>query len=153
MPLARHERALAAALPAVLALWMLAACSRPPLAPVVSAGESVTASDLTFEGAPPPAEFADVVAEHTNAVLELAERCYADRLGARPVLAGELRLLVYVSAAQVIRVTTEDSTLDDTPLEDCVKEELLRYELPPGTPRSGVHVRFRLLFAPPRRSG
>ncbi len=130
-------------------LALLVACNRPPMAPVPSATRSVVATDITLDGAPPPEDFADEVREHTDALLERAERCYADRLVERPGLAGEHALRVYVSAAQIIRVTTEASTLDDPPLEDCVKQEILRYELPPEAPRGGVFVRFRLTFSAP----
>lgn len=136
-----------AAAPLVLALVL--ACNHPPVAPVTSAAGSVTATDITIGGAPPPEQFADEVVEHTNAVVELAERCYLERLEARPDVGGEHRLLVYVSAAQVIRVTVEESTLEDPVLEDCVKQEILRYELPPDAPRGGVRVRFRLVFTSP----
>lgn len=136
-----------AAAPLLFALVL--ACNRPPLAPVTSATRSVTLSDVTIGGAPPPEQLADAIVEHENAIVELAERCYGERLEAGSDVSGEHRLLVYVSAAQVIRVTTEESTLNDPVLEDCVKQALLRYELPPGTPRGGVRVRFRLAFTPP----
>ncbi len=128
---------------------LLAACNRTPIAPMPSATQSVVADEITLDGEPPPDDFADVVREHTDALLERAERCYADRLAARPGVGGEHRLRVYVSAAQIIRVTTESSTLDDPPLEDCVKQRILQYELPPEAPRGGIMVRFRLRFTPP----
>lgn len=130
-------------------LLLAVGCHRAPIEPVPSATHVVTATDITFDGAPPPEDFAETVREHTDALLAPIERCYVDRLRDRPALHGEHRLRVYVSAAQVIRVTTETSTLDDPPLEDCVKRSILAYELPPDAPRGGVSVRFRLTFTPP----
>lgn len=133
-------------------MLLLVGCSRAPIAPVASPGaadHSVVADEITLDGEPPPEDFADRVREHAEALVERAERCYAERLDARPALGGEQRLRVYVSAAQVIRVTTEASTLEDPPLEDCIKQQILQYELPPDAPRGGVFVRFRLTFTPP----
>ncbi|MBX3275425.1 MAG: hypothetical protein KF729_34485 [Sandaracinaceae bacterium] len=130
-------------------LLLFAACHRPPMAAVPSASRAVTATDITFDGEPPPEDLAETVREHTDALLAPIERCYEDRLASRPALGGEHSLRVYVSAARVIRVTTETSSLDDPALEDCVKQAILRYELPPDAPRGGVFVRFRLAFSPP----
>lgn len=132
---------------APLLALLLIACNRPPMAPIPSASRSVTATDITVDGAPPPEDFADVVRERTDEVLEPVEHCYADRLADRPGLEGEERLRVYVSAAQVIRVTMQSSTLDDPTLEECVKQAILRYVLPEGSPRGGAFVEFRLIFS------
>ncbi|MCB9592395.1 MAG: hypothetical protein H6719_06665 [Sandaracinaceae bacterium] len=126
--------------------FLLVACNRPPMAPIPSASRSVTATDITIDGAPPPEDFADVVRERTDEVLAPVEECYAERLVDRPGLEGEEQLRVYVSAAQVIRVTMQSSTLDDPILEDCVKQAILRYVLPEGSPRGGAFVEFRLIF-------
>ena len=121
----------------------------PPVAPVTGASGGVVASDVTLGGMPPPEQFAEQVAEQTENVVALAEACYEERLEEAPGVGGEHRLHVYVSAAEVIRVTAEEPHLDDEPLALCVKEALLAYELPEGTPRGGIHVRFRLTFTPP----
>lgn len=128
---------------------LLAGCGGSPPAPVHSPTRTVTATDITIEGAPPPDAFADDVREHTDRVVGLAEACYAERRDAAPDLCGALRYRVYVSAARVIRVTLEETSANDEPLERCVKDALLAYELPSGTPRGGATARFVLHFTPP----
>jgi hypothetical protein len=133
---------------ALLAL-IAAGCHRAPLPPSIAETRTITLTDLTLGGAPPPEQYAERLGEHVEAIVGRVERCYAERLdaGARPE--GEHRLNIWVSARQVIRVTAEASTLADPALEGCIKRSLLAYPIPPEAPRGGVRVRFRLLFAPP----
>src|SRR5690606_2054049 len=63
----------------LVASLALVACQRAPLAPVPSATRAVTATDITFDGEPPPEDFAETVREHTDALLAPIARCYEDR--------------------------------------------------------------------------
>lgn len=130
-------------------LCAITACRHGPAYDVASAGRSIVLTDLTIRGSPPPEEHAETVTGHVNTLLGRMERCYADHLQRRPELGGEHQLRLWVSARQVIRVTAEEPALEDEELALCIKQTLLAYRLPRGTPRGGVRVRFKLVFTPP----
>ena len=125
-----------------LALFALAALASPALA------QTVTVHDLTVNGDPPPDEYRTVL----NAAIETSvvpiRACYARELATHPGLHGDLRLRLWVSARQVIRVTPETS-VGDTALETCAHDRVHEFTLPPQAPEGGAQVRFTMTFTPP----
>ncbi len=135
-----------------LVLLSLAACHDEPPPETPSAprpARPVELHDLTLDGSPPDEDLAPRIAAHAERLEALALACYEPRLAERPDLAGVHGVRVWVSANQVIRVTPEETTIADPELEQCVKDALLAYEIPPEAPSGGVRVRFRLVFTPP----
>lgn len=111
--------------------------------------QPVALSNLTVEDRDPPADLLRRFEDETDGVMTGLSVCYAQRLAAVAGLGGQWRLRLWVSAQQVIRVTPESGTFEDAELLQCVKQELLRFRLPPDAPRAGANVRFRLTFSPP----
>jgi hypothetical protein len=63
-------------------------------------------------------------------------------------LHGDLRLRLWVSARQVIRVTPE-TTVGDPALETCAHDRVHEFTLPPQAPEGGAQVRFTMTFVAP----
>jgi hypothetical protein len=114
----------------------------------------VAVSDLTVDDQAPPEQYRDMLAAGIAPTVDPILACYRERSAARPGLAGTVRLRLWVSARQVIRVTQEESTLTapgartpgDPQLEQCAAARIREFRLPPAAPEGGARVRFTLRF-------
>ena len=123
------------------------------LAPVAHAqtatGPEVLVDQLTVDDQVPPSQYQTLLDAAIAERVAPIRTCYERRLAARSGLAGEVRLRLWVSARQVIRATQESTTLADTELETCARDEVRRFTLPPQAPEGGAAVRFRISFRVP----
>jgi hypothetical protein len=115
--------------------------------PVTAHAQSVTVHDLTVDGNPPPDEYRGVLEAAIATAVVPIRACYERELGSHPGLGGDLRLRLWVSARQVIRVTPE-TTVGDAALETCAHDRVHEFTLPPQAPEGGAQVRFTMTFAP-----
>lgn len=125
-----------------LALVALFALSSPALA------QTVTVHDLTVDGDPPPSEYQAMLDAAIATAVVPIRTCYERELTTHPGLGGDLRLRLWVSARQVIRVTPETHIGSDT-LETCAHDRVHEFTLPPQAPEGGAQVRFVMTFTPP----
>lgn len=117
-------------------------------APAAGGGQllRVSVQDVTVDGRRPPEDFNEMVRGAIDEPMDAVLACYREAAARDPATRGDLRLRLWVSAQEVIRVTREQH-LADQALEDCAVERIYETELPPDAPRSGVSVRFLLRFA------
>jgi len=113
---------------------------------------TVTVTDLTVDDQPPPEPYRSMMDGALGPHVAPVTECYRARLATRPGIAGWLRLRLWVSARQVIRVTNEESTLGDPELETCAMARVHEVTLPPDAPMGGARVRFVLRFATTTRA-
>jgi hypothetical protein len=107
----------------------------------------VTVEDVRVDGQPLPAALQPILAGPLDQTIEPIRACYRARTAQRPDLAGTLRLSMWVSNRQVIRVTQEASTLNDPQLERCVADAIRAYRLPDTAPAGGAQVQATVRFA------
>ncbi len=130
-----------------LALALLASlCIASP-----ALAQTVVVHDLTVDGDPPPAEYRAMLDAAIATAVVPIRTCYAAALTTHPGLGGDLRLRLWVSARQVIRVTPE-THIDDATLETCAHDRVHEFTLPPQAPEGGAQVRFVMTFTPPAGS-
>ena len=127
-----------------LALALALALALPSLAHA----QTVAVHDLTVDGNPPPDEYRQQLDAAIATSLVPIRGCYASALATHPGLHGDLRLRLWVSARQVIRVTPETS-VGDAALETCAHDRVHEFTLPPQAPEGGAQVRFTMTFTPP----
>lgn len=124
----------------VLALLTLAT-------PAVALAQTVTVHDLTVDDQVPPDQYRSMLDAAIARTVGPIRDCYTRELASHPGLGGDLRLRLWVSARQVIRVTPE-TTLGDAALETCAHDEVHRFTLPPQAPEGGARVNFVMRFTP-----
>lgn len=128
-----------------LALFVSLAFASPALA------QTITVHDLTVDGDPPPDEYRALLDAAIATAVVPIRTCYAHELTTHPGLHGDLRLRLWVSARQVIRVTPE-TTLGNPALETCAHDRVHEFTLPPQAPEGGAQVRFVMTFVAPATS-
>lgn len=106
----------------------------------------VTVEDVRVDGQPLPASLQPLLQGPLETTLEPIRTCYRARTAQRPDLTGTLRLSMWVSNRQVVRVSQEASTLNDPPLERCVTDEIRGYRLPDTAPAGGAQVQGTVRF-------
>lgn len=124
----------------------LALASSSPHALAQSPGDAyVAVTDLTVDGDAPPSQYRSMLETGLRPTLEPVLVCYRERAGRVTGLNGDLRLRLWVSARQVIRVTPE-TTLSDPELQTCAIAGVRTFVLPPQAPEGGATVRLTLRF-------
>jgi len=118
--------------------------------PLTAHAQTVTVHDLTVDGNPPPDEYRALLDAAIATAVVPIRTCYEHELASHPDLRGDLRLRLWVSARQVIRVTPETS-VGDAALETCAHDRVHEFTLPPQAPEGGAQVRFTMTFTPPAR--
>lgn len=113
-----------------------------------AAAQTVTVHDLTVDGDPPPSEYRAMLDAAIATAVVPIRVCYETELRTHPGLHGDLRLRLWVSARQVIRVTPE-TTIGDPALETCAHDRVHEFTLPPQAPEGGAQVRFTMTFTAP----
>lgn len=117
-----------------------------PAAPALAQGEVFAAvTDMTVDGDPPPDRYRGLLETGLRPTLQPVLDCYRNRAGRVAGLRGELRLRMWVSARQVIRVTPE-TTLSDQELQTCAIAAVRTFRLPDEAPDGGASVRLTLRF-------
>lgn len=132
--------------PAVFLAVTLAAVA--PLPGLAHAQGRVSIENLTIDGDPPPSEYREVLATGLRPSVETIRNCYARRLAARPEVAGDYALRMWVSNREVIRITPESHVGDDE-LEQCTRTAIYAFHLPPEAPAGGAWVRMTVRFVAP----
>jgi hypothetical protein len=117
------------------------------LTPAAASAQTVTVHDLTVEDQTPPEQYRAALDAAIATTVAPIRACYVRELALHPGLSGDLRLRLWVSARQVIRVTPE-TTIGDPALETCAHDEVHRFTLPPQAPEGGAAVRFVMRFTP-----
>jgi hypothetical protein len=128
----------------LLSLLSLALLVAPP---ALASAQTITVHDITIDDDPPPEEYRALLDAAISEHLPPIRECYVRTLATHPGLGGDLRLRLWVSARQVIRVTPE-SSLGDAALETCAHDRVHEFTLPPQAPEGGARVRFVMTFVP-----
>jgi hypothetical protein len=115
--------------------------------PSLALAQTVTVHDLTVEDQVPPEQYRSALDAAIASTVGPIRACYVRELATHPGLSGDLRLRLWVSARQVIRVTPE-TTIGDPALETCAHDEVHRFTLPPQAPEGGARVNFTMRFTP-----
>ena len=116
--------------------------------PALASAQTITVHDLTVDDDAPPEQYRAMLDAAIARAIVPIRACYARELATHPGLRGDLRLRLWVSARQVIRVTPE-TTIGNPALETCAHDEVHRFTLPPQAPEGGAAVRFVMRFAAP----
>lgn len=115
--------------------------------PGLASAQTITVHDITIDDDPPPEDYRAMLDAAIAAHLAPIRECYVRELATHPGLGGDLRLRLWVSARQVIRVTPE-SSIGDAALETCAHDRVHEFTLPPQAPEGGARVRFVMTFVP-----
>lgn len=123
---------------------LVLAAALPARAQVVPRVELLS---LTVDDQPPPESYRSMMVNAIDPTIAPIVQCHRDRIAQGALSRGDLRLRLWVSARQVIRVTQEASTLGDAALETCAKDRIREIRLPDSAPMGGATVRFTLRFS------